>query len=206
MLSPITVSFVAGIVLLIIIPILIRMDQSLSAVANKILISSPTGGFVRFDAYAGSNLKQGLVVKMNSATRTADLAQANADPNSSDDPFGIVDEQMDVDIDTALTAADALRIISLKCRAVVWLLLSGAESTSTNGVARGQQCDLSVSDAGMVRLAPDFASLVESTPTTGGLADAIQQLKNSQLTRIGTFMETHAGHATEDRWVKVRLD
>ena len=181
-------------------------DQALSAIANKSLISTPTGGFVRFDGYAGSNLKEGLVVKMNSATRTVDLAQANADPNSSDDPFGVVDKKFEVDIDTALTAAMTLRVISLKSKAVVWLLLSGQEATSVDGVTRGDEIILSILDAGMVRVAPDFATLVESTPTTGGLADAVQQLKNISRTRLGTCMETHAGHATEDRWIKVRLD
>ena len=196
----------AGMFIAIILLIAGMADQSLSAVANKALRSSPTGGFVRFDAYAGSGLKEGLIVKMNSATRQADLAQANADPNSSDDPFGAVDEKAEVDIDTAITATDPLRIIGLKSKAVVWLLFSGQEAGSTNGVTRGQEVILSILDAGMVRVAPDLATLVESTPTTGGLADAVQQLKNAQKTRIGTAMETNALHATEDRWAPVRLD
>ena len=197
---------VAMVISIVIIALSFKLDQSLSAIANRALFSSPTAGFVRFDFYAGSNLKQGLIFKMNSVTRTADLAQANADPNSSDDPFGAVDEQMDVDIDTALTAGVAGRGISLKSKAIVWLLFSGGEAGSTNGVTRGEEIVLSINDAGMVRVAPDFASLVESTPTTGGLADAVQQLKNNQKTRIGTAMETHALHATEDRWAPVRLD
>ena len=181
-------------------------DQDLSEVSNKSLISSPTGGFIRFDGYAGSNLKEGYVGKMNSATRQVDLAQGNANPNSSDDPFGIVDEKFEVDIDTALTAAMTLRLIPLKSKAVMWLKASGGDADSVDGWTRGDEVILSINDAGMVRVAPDFATLVESTPTTGGLADAVQQLKNISRTRLGTCMETHAGHATEDRWIKVRLD
>ena len=181
-------------------------DQDLSEVANKSLQSSPTGGFVRFDGYAGSNLKEGLVFKMNSVTRTCDLAQGNADPNSADNPFGIVDEKPEVDIDTALTAAMTLRGVPLKSRAIMKLKFSGGEAGSTNGVTRGEQVELSVNDAGMVRVVPDQASLIENTPTTGGLADEAQIMKSTSKTRIGTAMETNALHASEDRWANVRLD
>ena len=181
-------------------------DQSLSAVANNVVVGTPTAGFIRFDGYAGSGLKPGLVIKMNSVTRQGDLALGDADPNDSDDPFGVVEENPETDLDTALVATVAFRIIPLRSNAVVKLLLSGADADSVNGVTRGEECLLSINDSGMVRVAPDFATLIESTPTTGGLADAVQQLKNKNKTRIGTFMETHAGHATEDRWVDVRLD
>jgi hypothetical protein len=183
-------------------------DQALTAVSNSVFISKPTGGVVFIDASTGSNtdIKAGLIVKMNSATRVVTLAQNNADPNSADDPFAVVLPREDTDIATAFAANIAVQVVPLRSGATVWVLASGAEDNSDTGWTRGSKACLSIQDAGMVMMARDFATALESTPTATVAATAIQKLQNQIKGYIGTCTETHAGHATEDRWIKVKLD
>jgi len=184
-------------------------DQNLSAIANSVIHSFGRNYEVIDVITNGATVFPGAIITRDQETTTSldvSIPSVSAtDPDSMDVPWGVAVENVNGALDDTFSDDTQIRGVPLHSDYLVWLRYAANDQATAIAVYPGDIIVASETEAGKVMKAKELSATLINTPTTALLRDAAVDLKIAQKNYIGRCVKYNAGHATDDKWILVRL-